>query len=167
MANQTRQARPSSDVPRPGRTIDLPATIDEARRPVRGRRRLGLALEILTAYARVRWLLLSKELPQVVAKLRSLDGARRGWTGDPELARVIGERLGSAVIHTLSVLPSDNRCLVRSLVLTRLLARRGIDSSFVIGVDSLSEFSAHAWVERNGAALLPTEGYVSRRLVEL
>ena len=37
-----------------------------------------------------------------------------------------GRRLGHAVARTLRVLPADSRCLMQSLVLTRLLARRGI-----------------------------------------
>jgi hypothetical protein len=167
VTNQAPQAARDSGTRRKGGGTEPAATIEEARRPVRGRRRVSLGLEILREYARVRWLMHSNDLPQVIALLRSLDPPRQGWTGEPELARVIGQRLGSAVIHTLSVLPTDRRCLVRSLVLTRLLASRGIDSTFVIGVNADSEFSAHAWVERNGTPLLPTEGYVSRRLVEL
>lgn len=167
MANLARQAPGGSHRRGSGRGARLPATVEEARLPVRGLRRLRLAIEIVREYGRVRWLLLSKDLPQVLSALRSPERPRRDGTMEPELARAIGERLGSAVIHTLSVLPTDRRCLVRSLLLVRLLANRGIDSSLVIGVDAESGFSAHAWVERNGAPLLPTEGYLSRRLVEL
>lgn len=123
-------------------------------------------MEILRAYGRVRWLLFAKDLPCALAALRSRHDAGLRFAGDPDLARVIGARLGWAVVRVLSVLPTDNRCLMRSLVLTELLARRGIDSKLVIGVDSGSRFRAHAWVEKEGAPLLGTED-VYRRLVEL
>jgi hypothetical protein len=57
--------------------------------------------------------------------------------------------------------------LTRSLVLTRLLARRGIPSTLVIGVRSQPSFVAHAWVEYRGSALLPAERGTFQRLVEL
>ena len=41
-------------------------------------------------------------------------------------------RLGRAVTRTLPLLPSDSRCLMRSLVLTSVLARRGLPSTVVI-----------------------------------
>jgi hypothetical protein len=47
-----------------------------------------------------------------------------------------------------------------------MLARRGIDSTFVLGVRANPSFGAHAWVERNGVALLPTT-YAFTRLSEL
>ena len=42
------------------------------------------------------------------------------------LATARARRLGRAVMRTLDPLPLDSRCLVRSLVLTTLLARRGV-----------------------------------------
>ncbi len=67
---------------------------------------------------------------------------------------------------TVRLLPTDSRCLVRSLVLTRLLGRRGVPSSLVIGVMSEPQFAAHAWVEHGGAPLLsPGTGF--QRLVEV
>ena len=41
-----------------------------------------------------------------------------------------------------------------SLVLLDLLSRRGIASTVVLGVEVGSSFSAHAWVESGGRALL-------------
>ncbi len=62
-------------------------------------------------------------------------------------------------MRTLSALPADSRCLMSSLVLTRMLARRGIDSNLVIAVEPGERFGAHAWVEYDGAALLhPGDG---------
>ena len=42
-------------------------------------------------------------------------------------------------------------CLTRSLVLCRLLVRRGVDAHLVLGVDARhGQFAAHAWVEHGG-----------------
>jgi hypothetical protein len=71
------------------------------------------------------------------------------------------------VTKTLRVLPTDSRCLVQSLVLSRLLATRGIPSTLVIGARSDSTFMAHAWVEHGGYPLLPQEGFEEYRLLEL
>jgi hypothetical protein len=56
---------------------------------------------------------------------------------------------------------------MRSLVLTRVLARRGIDSRLVIGVHPGERFAAHAWLEHDGAALLPAGGSDFDELVTL
>ena len=72
-----------------------------------------------------------------------------------------------AIGRTLRYVPGDSRCLVRSLVLTSLLARRGIDVKFVIGVAPGPEFKAHAWVESDGLPLLPSLDDEHERLVEL
>jgi hypothetical protein len=69
--------------------------------------------------------------------------------------------------RTLGALPADAQCLTRSLVLTSLLARRGIASSLVIGVKPEPEFEAHAWVESNGTPLLPPNEGEFTRLVEI
>jgi Transglutaminase-like superfamily len=56
---------------------------------------------------------------------------------------------------------------MRSLVLTRILAKRGIDSSLVIAVGSESEFVTRAWVERERVPLLEPAGPPFSRIVEL
>jgi hypothetical protein len=76
-------------------------------------------------------------------------------------------RYGHIVTRTLAPLPADTRCLMRSLVLTRVLARRGIESRLVIGVHPGERFAAHAWLERDGAALLPAGGSDFDELVTL
>jgi hypothetical protein len=40
-------------------------------------------------------------------------------------------------------------------VLTRLLARRGVDTQLVIAVRPGERFAAHAWIEHADEALLP------------
>lgn len=128
------------------------------------REKARLGGEILRAYSRTRWLLWRTDLPATLAALRS--GAAEPMSDPREAART-GVRLGEAVGKTLRRVPFDSRCLMRSLVLTSLLAKRGIVSSFVIAVKPESEFIAHAWVERDGMPLLePAEPSFSR-IVEL
>ena len=74
-------------------------------------------------------------------------------------------RLGRAVVKTLRLLPTDSRCLIRSLVLSRILSRRAIPHTLVIGVRNDPEFMAHAWVEHEGYPVLPAGNYT--RLTEL
>lgn len=122
----------------------------------------ALGVEILNAYVHVRWWLRRGDLPRTVAAARAV----RTGSSVPE-GPVLGTRLGHAVTRTLRVLPTDSRCLMQSLVLTRLLASRGVDSTLVIGVAVDPEFAAHAWVETEDIPLLPTNGSVYARLVRL
>lgn len=101
------------------------------------------------------------ELQRVVACLRA---GRAEAEPLPRLTRV---QLGGAVTRVLSLLPTDSRCLVRSLVLLALLERRGVGSTLVIGVGVEPEFVAHAWIECDGEALLPSGGGTYARLTEI
>jgi hypothetical protein len=130
------------------------------------RRKLGLSLEIMAVYAHVRWLLRRSDLPETLRVLRTVDTAPPSWD-DRGVVELAGLRLGRAVGRTLDALPVDSRCLTRSLILVRLLARRGIESSLVIGVSAEPEFGAHAWVEAGERALLPRNGSTFERLVRL
>jgi hypothetical protein len=126
-----------------------------------------LAGEILAAYARVRWTLRRCDLPRTVAVLRApRPKRRRGQLPD---AAGDGRRLGAAVVRTLEPLPADSRCLMRSLVLLRLLARRGVTGALVIAVRPTEDLAlaAHAWVEVEGRPLLAPAGADHGRLVTL
>jgi hypothetical protein len=147
----------------------MPASAEPARLPLDGRplglrRRLGLAAEIVLAYGRARRSLRREPIERVVAGLRA---------GGPEPGRAAAEalpeamRLARAVVRTMVFLPGDTRCLRRSLVLTRLLARRGIPSRLVIGARTRPQFLAHAWVELDGVPILATDDDAFGRLVEL
>ena len=125
----------------------------------------ALAGEILEAYGRVRWWLWRCDLPEAVAAARAA-GTAETCAGERGEEYFTGLKLGRAVTRTLRVLPTDSRCLVRSLVLTRLLARRGIDSSLVLGVSVEPEFAAHAWVESEGLTL-PADAETFRQLARL
>ena len=120
---------------------------------MRRRTKVVLGFEIVLAYVRARWLLHRRDLPHVVASLRRSPWLpRRGILGAVE-----SERLSRATVRGLAAVPRGSRCLTRSLVLLRLLASRGIDASLVIAVqpDEDRALAAHAWLEVEGAALLP------------
>lgn len=108
--------------------------------------------EILATYLKVRWLLRRRQLPEVVARLRA-EGARRRAAG-PALDPAGVWRCAEAVLRVLRLLPTDSRCLVRSLVLLAVLARRGAEAELVIGVLPQPRFAAHAWLEHDGVPLL-------------
>jgi hypothetical protein len=129
--------------------------------PMSPLRKATLSAEIFVRYVRVRWLVFRYDVPTVVAKLR--DDVQE--IHEPRIARRIGHRLGGAVGRALRPVPADTRCLMRSLVLTNMLARRGVRGSVVIGVQPGEQFEAHAWVEHEGVPLLPTLDY--SRLTEL
>jgi hypothetical protein len=129
--------------------------------------KVRLAAEILAAYGQVRWALRRDDLPSVVARLRAPRRAARprplpNAAGD-------GRRLGTAVVKTLERLPADSRCLMRSLVLLRLLARRGVAGSLVIAVRPSEQLTlaAHAWVEVDGHPVLVPAARDQGRLVTL
>ncbi len=128
------------------------------------RQRLGLVAEIVGAYVRARRELRQAPIEEVMARLRASESPEP--REDPE-ALEEACRLGRAVVRTLAFLPGDTRCLRRSLVLTQLLARRGISARLVIGARTAPDFLAHAWVEQGGVPVLSPEGDSFGRLVEL
>jgi hypothetical protein len=115
--------------------------------------RARIGAEILSTYAFARWWLVRYDVRGTVAAARAVQEADGAVAPDATLRAA---RIGRAVERTLAALPFDGRCLVRSLVLTRMLARRGIDATFVLGVRAKPTFLAHAWLERDGVPLLPT-----------
>jgi hypothetical protein len=129
--------------------------------PLSAAAKLGLAAEILRTYVVVRWCMRSNDIRAMVARLR----------GDADLERhsdsPLARRLARAVSRTLSVLPTDSRCLARALVLDTLLTRRSLQSVVVIAARSEPEFDAHAWVEHDGIAVLPPGSQSYQRLIEL
>jgi hypothetical protein len=127
-------------------------------------RRALLALEVLRAYGLARWLMRRRPLPEALAALR----ATRARPGPPTDDRVpLGRHLAWATVRTIDPLPVDSRCLVRALVLTRLLARRSLACTFVLSAAPGPAFEAHAWVELDGQALLMPAGADHRQLVRL
>jgi transglutaminase superfamily protein len=117
--------------------------------------RLRLAAEVIWTYLQVRRLLARHDIVRVVALLR--DGSDDCLP--PGVARPLASRLDRPVQRTLGVLPADSRCLVRSLIVLRMMARRGARCELALGACSGNAFAAHAWVEHDGEPVLPPLGY--------
>lgn len=129
-------------------------------------RRARLALAVVAAYFRVRGRLAqTKDVRALVALAR---GSRRSMLPRSVAASPAEVwRLSRAVQWTLQRFPTRSPCLVQSLVLLELLARRGTRATLVIGAVAADGFEAHAWVEVDGCAVLPPGGFGSHRLAEV
>lgn len=136
-------------------------------RRVRGtrsrREKTALAAEIMWTYVRVQRAQKRTDVRGVIRTVRDDMFQRRAGELSPDLAA----GLGRAVQRTLTALPVDDRCLMQSLVLASMIARRGATATVVIGVQPGDEFGAHAWVELDGHAVLPSGTNEYQRLVEL
>jgi hypothetical protein len=126
--------------------------------------RIRLAAQILVAYAYAKLALRRAPIAAAVARLRG-KAPPPAPPSQQSLAEAL--RLGRAVTRLLRFFPGDTRCLARSLVLTRLLADRGIEAKLVIGARTQPEFLAHAWVEHAGDPVLDPGEDSFGRLVEL
>ena len=147
-------------------TVDVDYTTEHPLRPLTAREKLRLICEIATTYARARWWLRSGTVEQAARRARQ--GGPAGAADQRPLETfVYALRVGQLVERGLRRLPGDTRCLTRSMVLVRLLSRRGIFSTVVIGVRPKPSFAAHAWVELDGRALLNASEYAAGRLLEL
>jgi hypothetical protein len=127
-------------------------------------RQCVLATEILISYVAARRAIARAPLDAMLSGWREAGTPGDGVAADP-LAEAW--RLARAVSRTLRLIPADTRCLTRALVLTRVLARRGIPSKLVISAGTEPEFLAHAWVEHAGKPLLWPGDPPLARLVEL
>jgi hypothetical protein len=144
-----------------------PALRRRLSRPLPRAEKLRLAVEIAASYLRVQRRIRSAKLEELLALLRGevTDARVAAWRVPDEHVRAV--RVARPVGRLLPRLPGDSRCLTQSLVLTAMLARRGIGSSVVIAVSPAPEFKAHAWVEHGGVPLLPPGDAGYGRLVEL
>jgi hypothetical protein len=124
-------------------------------------RRAVLAAEVVATYGNVRRLLRRHTLTETLQALRG---------SSPLTAPVdaeLGRHLAWATVRTISVLPLDSRCLMRSLVLMGVLAHRGMPATFVLSAAPGPQFEAHAWVEYAGNPLLVPADATHQDLVRL
>jgi hypothetical protein len=129
---------------------------------LRQAKRAALVAEIVLAYAQAKVLMRRTDLPTTLERLRRRSPPPAQPDSIPGAVR-----LGDIVARVLDVLPTDSRCLIRSLVLTRLLDRRGTASTLAIGVRPGEDFGAHAWLEVAGRPVQDAGGSDFPRLVEL
>lgn len=128
--------------------------------------RVRLIAEILAAYRNARRVLRETQIATAVQSLRQRAPLHPDERAEAETFAE-AHRLGRAVQRTLAFAPGDKRCLTRSLVLTQMLAQRGIQARLVIGARTSPSFLAHAWVEYAGHPVLPAGDGSFGRLVEL
>ena len=117
--------------------------------PRRPPAKVRLGAEIAWTALRVRRLVHRNDLPTALERCRAATGQ-----GAPAASRDEVARVARAVRRTLGALPGDSRGLIASLVLIAVLARRGVDTSLVVGRPR-NGFGAHAWVEMRGLPALP------------
>lgn len=121
--------------------------------------RLSLTFEVLVSYVELLALLRREDVRTMVASARAVPAHPIGPL-DALQERRLAVRIGRLVDRVLSKLPSDKRCLIKSLVVVRMLSHRGIDVRVVIGVQTDDNgFRAHAWVEHNELPVLPRADY--------
>lgn len=86
----------------------------------------------------------------------------------PDPATVAQQRrLANIAGRVLRFLPGDTRCLTRTVVIARMLARRGRRATVVIGVRTEPAFGAHAWLEVGGEPLTVPIDPGGERLLEI
>ena len=126
--------------------------------------KVRLALEIALTFIVVRWRMRRQvDVEKLTALLRP---GSPETVVDPDTLRRT-KLLGNRVTLLMRVLPGDTRCLARSLVLIRLLVRRGIGATLVIGVHPGPLFGAHAWVELSNEALMVPIEPGGQRILEV
>jgi hypothetical protein len=142
----------------PARRLAAPVTLPPVGEVGLGTR-LRLIAELLMIYPALLAVVRTDDLRAMAAAARAPVRAR--VFTPPAIHHLTAVRLGQIVGQVFGLLPMDSRCLIRSLVLLRLLERRGIRATLQIGVKATGDFGAHAWVEHEGAPVLPT-GHIAR-----
>ena len=146
-----------------------------ARSTIGGRRRRYRALSPpeRRLFRAAWWALLVSDLELRFAERRSLEAAMAppapapSRTARPPAPAAAGElqKVAQAVASAAANHLWPMNCLPRSLALKRLLAKRGIASTFRIGVrKDFGELQAHAWIEVDGVPLGEPEAIEARFL---
>jgi hypothetical protein len=130
--------------------VTTPATLlDPTRYPLSVRDRILLLVRIWWIAAGIPLAIRRRPLPDVVRRL----GARRGHRTWPPLL------LSRAVSRGLRIGPWQPRCIIRALVLYRLLRAQGTPAELVIGLsERATSTDAHAWIEVAGRDVGPAPG---------
>ena len=127
--------------------------------------KMRLALEIVAIYGATRLRLVHNRL-KLANHVPRVDPERAAGLSS-EQTDTVAVYLSFAAVRILGWLPTHSSCLVRSLVVLRLLARWGVESCLVIGVRLMDDsLAAHAWVEYRGIPLLDSGGGDFVRLLE-
>ena len=118
--------------------------------------KLALAGRIVTLWARVLMGLHRYSLPALLKRL--------GRVGSPSIHSFSPDRLSRAVDRVLQLGPFQPRCIIRALVLYRLLRGQNTPGDLVIGLpDTATDHLAHAWIEIDGVDIGPRPGRGNHR----
>jgi hypothetical protein len=154
--------------------VRLPGSTREPLRAFSVPGKLLLAVEITVTYVQAHRWLRRAQITETVAlarlspRLKDTTTTAGAWNADPSpQAAQLGIRLGKVIQRIFRLLPGDTRCLTRSIVLMRMLARRHVETRLVIGVRAAPSFGAHAWIEHTGRPLLDPIEPDGQRLIEL
>lgn len=132
--------------------------------PLRPVAKLRLLLTIWTTAVGVVIGLRRERLPALITRLgtpATSTAASRSTGADPPLPPAL---LSRAVSRGLRLGPWQPRCLIRALVLYRLLRGQGDEAVLVIGLDAVRPTTeAHAWVEMDGRDVGPAPGAFGHR----
>jgi hypothetical protein len=114
-----------------------------------------LVLETAAGAVSIEIELMTRSLRDVLRKSERNAGKS---TAPAEEADVMCARAGRVVRRVYRAFPIWNTCLRRSLVLHRMLRKRGIAADFRIGIGKDGErLLGHAWVESDGNPILDNE----------
>jgi hypothetical protein len=112
--------------------------------------RAGVLLPLISLSLRIRGLRATQATLQNFFFLSNTENQVGERAADAERVRMAVRMVNAAARYGLG----SSSCLEKSLTLWWLLRREGIVSSVRIGARKVSgKFEAHAWVERDGAAL--------------
>jgi hypothetical protein len=114
-------------------------------------------LRVAADYVFVRKVLADNPLPAAVGLAGKVKPSKAG-------AGLAVMQVSRAVDRCLLAGPLRTRCLIRAVVLHRMLRRQGLQTSVVIGLpDAAATTDAHAWVELDGRDLGPAPGRAGHR----
>jgi len=123
---------------------------DSTRLPLVRKVRLFVRIWALTVQVAIA--LRKRPLPDLVESYRARDTVGRHPIYAPR-------KLSAAVTRSLRLGPWRPRCLIRSMVLYRLMREQGDEAELVIGLpENPRDHTAHAWVEAQGTDIGPAPG---------
>ncbi len=110
----------------------------------------GMVALALIEQLRVGLVLKARPLSSIIASIRRRKNAVSAAQSRPEPQDVA--QCAAAFRTSTKYLPSDGKCLRRSIALMSHLLRKGAEVDLVFGV-RLRPFGAHCWVQREGTVL--------------
>ena len=88
--------------------------------------------------------------------LKSLSSSSKAEHDDSQITQQTVRQVIWAVEKSSSLMPGGAKCLAKALTTQVLMARRGCDCEFKIGVAKTDEdtLEAHAWIEKDGQVIM-------------